>query len=448
MFTLSGFISNAAFTNNAIPTQNGETPGAVAVIGELSTLSLTYAQQKGYYTLSTGVTPLTLTVFASETNSTPQLLTTDISDHVLTVAQALFTYAHTTGQIDATDTLNHMLTAFSGVATNFQCGAIVTDGTNYMPEWLSWENLSLSEIQSGGNNIQVWFDDTSFQNEYSGNQIVIIPPFTPLDNFFNPSSQVATSLAQYTAAQNTARIQSAKNGCPETILTCETFNYIDPLNSANTLPTNWYLLIYGAAGNNVDTIANALITYVLDNSTHNQSQWEAIMPDLFERTEFTMIPLWDNYSISPGSITAGIYSPVSNMANTVALVNQALTGVNGYTETQINTYANVMDNPYKSMTIATVGSTNNRNAQYEITDVFPDIINVSSTSADFNRMSQLTQNWLIMIATMLVIAETMTPDTAIPFSMSSVTRNGVLYLVQNYNNIDYLIAAKSSFPLA
>jgi hypothetical protein len=48
---------------------------------------------------------------------------------------------------------------------------------------------------------------------------------------------------------------------------------------------------------------------------------------------------------------------------------------------------------------------------------------------------------------MLVIAETMTTDTTIPRTMTALTRNGILYLVQNYNNIDYLVAVKSNFPL-
>jgi hypothetical protein len=57
-----------------------------------------------------------------------------------------------------------------------------------------------------------------------------------------------------------------------------------------------------------------------------------------------------------------------------------------------------------------------------------------------------TQNWLVMIANMLPIAETMTAYTSVPVGMTKVTRNGILYLVKRFDNINYLIAAKLTLP--
>jgi hypothetical protein len=443
MYVLKGFVTNSAFTNNAIPNITGETPGSVSTIGEISTLSLTYAQQKGYYFPSTGPTDLSLITFTSALNGVPQLLTSDISDHVLTVAQTLFSYMHTTGQIMSDTLLLYLLGQFSATANNFQCGTIISDGANWAPEWLSWTNTSLTEL-SAGNEIKVWFVDVSFRNEYDGSQIVVVPPTLVLDNFFNPSSMVATMLSAITPVMVMSAIQTAKNGCPETVVTCETFNYIDPLNSANVIPTNWYMLIYGSAGNNVDSMADALIAYILANSTHTEADWIKVLPDLFNRTEFVLVPLWDNYSIPNRTLQAGIYSPIASMTNSLALLTQVEPS---YPSAHIDEYATLMSFPYKSMQIASIGSPNNKDAWYQINNVMPDVINVSSTSTDFSRMSATTQAWATMIANMLVIAETMTTDTTIPRTMTALTRNGILYLVQNYNNIDYLVAVKSNFPL-
>jgi hypothetical protein len=61
-------------------------------------------------------------------------------------------------------------------------------------------------------------------------------------------------------------------------------------------------------------------------------------------------------------------------------------------------------------------------------------------------MSLNTQNWARLLNSMIIVAEKMGKYTSIPITMSKVTRDGILYLVSRYDNINYLVAAKSNFP--
>jgi hypothetical protein len=63
---------------------------------------------------------------------------------------------------------------------------------------------------------------------------------------------------------------------------------------------------------------------------------------------------------------------------------------------------------------------------------------------DFNRMSKNTQDWAFMIEQMLYAAESMSDFTTIPVGMMKVHRDGILYLTKSYNNVNYLVVAKSN----
>ena len=117
---------------------------------------------------------------------------------------------------------------------------------------------------------------------------------------------------------------------------------------------------------------------------------------------------------------------------------------NQYASDHVDDNACVMGNPHRSLTVSVVGSAENRDALFRIDAVFEDYINVSSTSIDFNRMDPVTQAWAIMIGEMLPVAEEMTEFTTMPQGMMKMTRDGILYVVKTYNNIQYLVASKRS----
>lgn len=429
MYTLKGFASHALFANN--------TPGQVNAIGEISTQSRTYSREIGIYTDAAGSPNVTLLSFLSSTDGTAQAVDADLAKRVLTICSWFYNQTiNNAGQLFIDQLLEGALTQFAASANTFAAGVMVTDGTRWMPEWVSW-----TDVANPGSFIRIWFADTNFQNEYDEFAFVIVPPITPIDDFFKAASSVQAEVNAVTKPQLFLNIQAARAGNPETDTIVLSYDWHDPSGTATLISTDWTVIEYGAAGNNVDSISDALEAYILANSAHTRAEWVVVFPDIFKRTEFLLIPQWQNVAIpTRASGNPGIYSPVTNLTDALALLPQFAS----YPSAHINAHATVMGHPYKSLAIAMIGSDQNRSNEYEITDVFPDLIAVSSTNTDFARMSQATQTFLLALATMLVVAETMTQYSSIPMGYTKLIRNNILYLVYNYQTIDYLVAAKAN----
>ena len=432
MYTLKGFVPHGLFANN--------TPNTTNPIGEISTESRTYSQDVGEYVDNVNAPNLTLLSFLSANDGTPQVVDPGLATRVLQISAWFYnqTLQHA-GQQYADQLLAGVLNQFQSVANTFQCGNIVTDGTHWMPEWVSWTDLA-----NPGSFIRIWFSDASFQSEYDEFTILIVPPITPLDDFFKAASAVQAEVSAVTQTQLFLNINAEKAGHPESDIISMSYNWNDPVNIGNLIPTNWTIIIYGMAGDNVDSISDALEAYILGNSADTRDDWVKIFPDIFKRTEFTLVPNWQNVAIpgrASGSADASaVYSPVANLTATLALLPQFAS----YPSAHINAHGTVMAHPWKSLQVGVIGSDQNRQNKFELTNVFPDLIAVSSTSTDFARMSQYTQTFLQKLAVMISAAETMTQYSSIPLDSTKLLRNGVLYIVCNYDTIDYLVAAKSN----
>lgn len=431
MLAIKGFISHALMAQN--------TPGQNALIAELSTYSETFAREKGYYG-SANASEYLLTTFLCQQDGAAVAASSDASEHILAVAKYVLdkTIASNT-PIFADQLLNDLTSHFAASGQDFASGEIVTDGRFYAPEWLSWT----SKVPSlGANSIRIWFSDASFRLQYDETEVVVVPALAQLDDFFKAGGTVQALLTAKTVVQTTDELQAAKQNNPETIMRIYAFDYVDPLNAAHTVTSNWGVLIYGAAGDNIDTIKDALVAYVLAHSTKTRAQWTPILPDIFKRTEFVLIPRWDQYAIPDRTVQAGIHSPISSL--TEALAKAAAVIGSAYAPAHINSHAQVLVHPYKSISILSVGGPENRDAKFELTDVFPDYIAVGSSSLDFNRMANATKNWALMLEDLLLAAETVQDHTSVPLGMSKVTRGGVLYVVKSYQNIHFLVASKQS----
>jgi len=433
MFVLKAFATNSVFIDN--------THNAVSAIGEITTQSLTYARDKGFYKSSLAQN-IDIVAFTSRLDGTPYILNQNLVDDIVKISDFIYNAAITAGtELFADVLLNSLLTTFPTIINNVASGNIVSDGNVEIPEWVSWTIINDAAIGTE-NEIKIWFVDSSFQLQYDEYEIVVIPPMEPLNNFFLSTIDVITFLDSQIPTTVMERIQLAKADYPESIIAARQFDFVDPTTPGNLIPTTWYLLIYGAAGDNIDVIKNKLITYILANSTFNQAQWTNIFPTIFKTTEFVIIPSWNRYSIPNMTLQAGIYSPGITISEALNLL---LSTIVNYPVIHIENNADVFSQPYKALTLLSVGSPDNTNNIFNITNMFPDFIDIPSTSMDFARMSQRTQDWAILLARMILIAETLTVFSSVPSDMSKVVRNDILYIVSKFENINYLVASKKSF---
>ncbi len=442
-YTSKNFIDIESLISNA--------PTVISPLGELSTYARTFAPVLGEYQDATypGYTVYNFISFSSAANSGaggPVKLDQSIVKQAAALVDfCLTTTKTTTGQIY----VDQLLTAIETFAATVSAGSITLgpvqnytsvngNASLWMPTSITWTDSLQTD---SANTHQVWIDLAAFEAEYGEFSIVVVPPLTPLDLFFTTGQNVANLIGAITFPQTIAAIQAAKNGMPETIVHSDTYNYINPLNTAQVVPVNWPVLIYGPAGNNTDSIKDALMAYILANSSHTQAEWTVLFPDIFKRTEFIIAPFWQNYAIPASNLLNGIYEPVTQIASVAPYLEQI---ADTYPGSHITANAAVMGHPYRSLSLAVIGGPDNHNSQFALTQIYPDLIDVASTSVDFNRMSANTQAFALTLATLLITAETMTAFTSMPDGLTKVTRDGILYAAATINNIQFLVASRLS----
>lgn len=432
MLVLKGFLSIKALTNNTL--------GVVSALGEASTWSLTYTKERGEYE-KPSIPGFRLTSISTSDSILGKVaLDTDLADHVLAVSQFMYNFVQgLTPPIDRIDFSDNILAQFNGVISNLNFGPFVTQGATNLPEWVSWKCLTLPD-----NEIRIWISDTAFSEQFDESETVVIAPLDNLDDFFLAPTIVNTRISARSLSASMDLVQAAKGKNPETVIRTESYDYKNVSFPGNVFPTNWTVLIYGITGDNPDAIKDSIIEYILAHSTHTRQEWTELLPDLFKRTEFIILPRWDKYAIPNLTTQAGIYSPIESPVEMLAFVKSHIPN---YDPAHIDANLQTFSHPYKCINLACIGGPDNRDALSKVTDLFDDFIDVSTASLDFNRMLLATQNWSALIEEMLIVAESVGTYTTIPSNMRRITRSGVMYIVAVYANVQYLVAAKLNYGL-
>lgn len=430
MYVIKGFASHNQFANN--------TYGTIHPIGEISTYTLTYAKDKGLYTEDRG--NIMVHTFQSSKDNQYAILSQDWHDHVFSLVDYVYDYAlRSNSEIYADELLRELMARFSGKAESFRCGRIVTDGNFWIPEWVSWKRANEDSY------LKFWFVDSAFTKQFDEFSIVVVPALPNVDDFYLPKDQILEKLKEINPVIQTERVEGAKAKLPNTRVRTNLFNWVNPKDPNDTIPTQWDSIIYGIAGDNIDSIKDAIKEEILKNSKHPEEEWKKIFPDIFTRTEFIFIPQWDKYAIPNRRIVAGLYSPLARLKTAYEHYFKPYTV--GYPQPHIEEYGTVLAFPYRSIQVYVTSGNENRNGKFLLTDVFPDLLAVNSLQEDFNRQTQETRNFSEKLMEMLILTEKMDEYSDIPPGFSKVKRDGKLFLVYSVGNIHYLMVAKMNFEL-
>ena len=429
MRILKGFMLIQTLLSNA--------PGVVSPIGELSTWSSTYTKEKGEYVNAAEPNFRLVTAKNVTTPIGESLLDVETAYHTIAFIKSLYTYCSTRSRpYDVDDMRLTVQNEYPDLVTGVACGPLVDGGTLSLPEWISWNYSG-----SGGASIKIWLADQAFQAQFDEYEIVVIPPLTDIDVLFGTYTNIKIALEYRTTEMMFNQIQDAKAGHPETYLRSLRIDYVPPNVNQAALRADWSVLIYGQAGDNVDAISEAIVNYILSHSTHPRSQWETILPSLFRKLEFVVMPRWDKYAIEDRAIQSGIYSSMNSPKEvSIYLKNK----IDFYSDAHIEDNTTVLPYPYKGLSLCIVNGVSNAESNRTIATLFPDYIPVLTSSLDFNRMADDTQEWSKMIEALLLVAETATTTSSVANGMRKTTRDGKLYISKVFNNINYLVYAKSN----
>jgi hypothetical protein len=426
MRILKGFIVNQSLMSNV--------PGVISEFGEISTWSMTYTKERGEYHDPSipGYRLVSARSYDTELGEieAPQSLINE------TIEMAVKTMQYVTQNLrpyDLEDFRNTLLALFHTRAYNINIGPFRNADTLALPEWISWVSSNHTDTF-----VRIWFSDPAFADQFDEYETTVIPPITNLDDFFLLPGEVKTKLESVSFTQLMERVQDAKDYHPESYIRSLSFDYIPP-NDSDPIPTRWTLLLYGVAGDNIDSIKDAFIDYILANSSHSRTEWERILPSLFRRTEFIILPRWDKYSIPNLIVEEGLYSSLTNPLDTIAFCKH---NIPFYTAIHVERSITILPHDYKAITIYVVNGFSNVPGKDRFDIMFRDYIPVASTSLDFNRMSVKTREWLLLFQEMLMLAETMNEFTSLPRKFRRIFRDNQLYISTVVDNVHYLVMSK------
>lgn len=458
-FSLKGFVSVGAFADN----DRYET----APLGELSLQSATYSKDRALYATTsegTNSTSLELAVFSCRTTDNPTYAV-PVPYQELLLDMIKWAHAQGIGGVfsnNAEACRQAFMAEFDGKITDAVVGAMIQQDTVWLPSsvtfyinhdglgatWTPEEDEDLERSR-----VKLWFADSAFSTEYDEHAIEFVAPIANdrLDDFFLLADQVDVKVKARKLEELMILIHAAKAGKPETKIRTIEFLYHDPQDPDWTLATNWTFVIYGIAGDNIDTIKEELSNWILDNSTHTREEWAVIFPDIFTSTEFIITPMWSQFAIPNETLQDGVYSPIVNVQNGLNVARKSCTGT-AYTQNHIDDVLAIVGCPFKSLALLIAGGPENRDGQDRFEEVWPDYISVMTSSLDFNRMQPETQAWVQMLQAMLLTAETMTDFSDLPQAPYPMTRlrrtnpdgQQFMYVVANFDNIQYLVVSRQS----
>lgn len=435
MYNMKGFLVVGALSDNA--------PGEVPAFGEISADAMTYAIDRGIYTDGdyAGVGIIAFTSFDTEDGDTQIEMPIAQRTQALKITKWVNDQADAGMVGDERDALfTLIMNQFGSQITNLTFGEIKQDGLRYMPEWIAWDQI----LAAGGESIarfKIWYSDPAFRTQYDEFTILVVTPIDNLDDFFKDPLVVKRIVEERTMTQTMDKIQEIRKLNPFTINRSDPFDYNDPEDPEYKVPTNWITLHYGIAGNNIDSVKEAIVKHILANSTHTREEWVKIFPELFTSTEFCCVPMWLDYATPNKTNQAGVPSPIMQFKRALELATLACK-TPGYNEVHLNEYGSSLPVMWKSMNIFVIGGPENRNGTYLLTDYMKDYINTPTGSIDFNRMSEKTREWVLLLERLLEAANTMTEFSDVPPGINRLSRYGVLMAAASYDKVQYLVVAR------
>ncbi len=430
MKTIKGFVTISQYIDNSVDT--------ISPLGEITTQALTYSKTKGEYN-NTDIPGYNFISFTCKDVNTgvESTVSMDQANQIISMVNQAVLYCTThILPYDETELQNTLLAFFTGDAGNIEFGDIIENDSTGLPEWLSWTNTD-----SDNDIVKVWLANNSFIEQYDEYSIVVIPPIPNLNTLFGSYSVASDAIQARTMPELTDLIQLARLGHPESYLRSFDFYYYNKDNLNQRINSVWTVIIYGKAGDNVDSIKDAIVDYVLENSTHEREEWEVIFPDIMKRTEFIILPRWDLMSIPNLTLMSGLYSSIVDPAECIQFCKD---NISFYSDEFIGDNVNIVPYDYKAIMLLIVNGFSNTEDKEKLNELFSDYLPVSSLEIDFNKMTPYTRSWSLLISELLIIAETATRFTTVPTNYRRVERNDVVYISKLYDNVNYLMAVKSN----
>lgn len=433
MRTLKGFLIRDDYISNV--------PDVVSDIFELSDYASTYAKDKKSFHYSQN-SLYTLRVFQS---------TPSIGQEEADMISAFVIYF---GEFaTANPALNH-----DQLVINAQASFNASNPTNQITQLNFNSLITYRDIRTAGyfyfivnNEIEalVWASNTLFKTIYPDYIIDSVLPFPEFSvSVSNPSAFIGLlDNFNYTVFMDSVNV--AKGGYPPTHTRVLNIPYKVP---NTTVYKNCYFgfNIYNEQGNYDDLLKLKLFDYLLANTLLTQPIIEQIFPSLLEINEFFIIPRWDNLAIETQVGQSAIFSQV-NLSYSRPF--DLLKYITIYPQAHITSDTYDVPTQYNNILLNVVNGYYTSAGKKDFKANYSDLITVSTTDADFSRMSTKTQNFLTALYDLLYLVDSPSfvdmynkiYTNNLVASHKVRVRNGISYVSVHYLDHIYYILPRYEF---
>ena len=449
MNIIQGFIKIPALADNV--------PQAIAPFGELSPISSTFTRDMRNFALPTEFPAVEFVSFkAVDINSNPLVIAPVISRLCIAVGAWVFNQSQDK-QIptnnEKANFVQSLTSEFASVINSYalaapiigvEVGAIIdttTPGIRF-PDYVAFKfNDDVKPYT-----IKLWFSDAKFQIQYNYYDIVILPPVGAIESLNSTTAQVSTLLASLTKTQIINQINVVTKDNPATTIYPIRLRWHNPANKTSTLETEWLAVIYGKAGIDNDAVKDSIRTYISNNSSN--TNWTSIYPDLYAESEFVIIPFWDQLSTPDNGYDEGLYRTAINLTNLKRIETQKLPGSYN-TVTDFEDYKNkhlvVSSSSYRAIMFYSLGNPNNLGGVFNLLQLFPDYMDISTSSADFSRLKLKTQNFVILLTEALHKAREYNQNKGVPNGYSMSIKGNREYLGFDFEGFTYYVQTRLGY---
>lgn len=449
MNIIQGFIK--------IPELADNTPQAVALFGELSPISLTFTRDLRNFALPAKYPSVEFLSFRTVgPSSEPIAVPAPISELCIGIGNWVFKQSQdklVPTQGEKSLFIQSLTTEFSKVINSYglpapisavEVGAILdtTVPGVRMVDYVSFRYNDDTKPYS----FKLWFSDSKFQLQYNHFDMVVLPPVGAVDSLNGTTAQVSTLLTSLSKTQIINQINNVTKNAPATTVYPIRLRWHNPLNPLSTLETEWLAVIYGKAGIDNDAVKDGIRSYIATNS--GNTNWTSIYPDLYAESEFIIIPFWDQLSTPDNGYDEGLYRSAINIENLTRIETSKIPASYN-TVTDFTTYKNknlvVAGSTYRALMFYSLGNPNNTGGVFNLLQVFPDYMDLSTSSPDFSRLKLKTQNFIILLNETLHRAREYNESKGVPTGYSLSTKNNREYLGFDYEGMTYYVQTRLGY---
>lgn len=426
------FLSISKYTNLAA--------GAISSVGELSRKALSFSKDINSYNINS---QLSLTVFYTKTHNvdlstTDRILDSDDRTWLQNVSVAFYNAIDGSGTQITKASLATTITNTYPAIKSITFDTEVTSSDNRF--YYGYVRFVV-EIMGVDRIYNLWCSNSVFENGFERLQTVVVPLFSNLEQYFQDPAIVVSNITTSDAYEHSQRVQTAIGSIPATGVNYYDFAYVNPNNPNSITNVKWAVIYYGNISS-TDVIKTDIQKYLQDNSPRSRDQWKAIFPDIYYSTKFIVNPLWSDYSIN--NMIVGSSGVFKNNFTITTMLSRAAALFTDYSTADIAAKLHYMPMPFKSIGLLTMPGADNSVTRQFLDSVYTDIINVSTVSADFNRMSTKTQNMLLKLGLALTYAENFNSSTVLPSGLYRVNRLGVVCIGFNADAVEFIVTPKPS----